>query len=815
MAIRYSETESDIRSIWRYDKTDDAHTIIGYTSTDYDIIPLDSEVGDGIVFALYNYYTGKIRKIKFLVDSNVVADNIQGVWEYYTVIDTNSYANSEENWKPLQNVIDSGNNFTTNQDGVIEVEWDVPEDWDNYCNPGGDTSWYSFNIRYRITEIDNITETGRITNTKCFGNNIEVIDQDFRMEDLYQADIENGWGKITRNGYSDYILNCGLHIDSTSNFISQEETITFIHNHCIVNNGRCTLGIINAVGMPDKGTTIRFESANADFSACYLGINYSQYLGLTIQFPQEPRSIRQHGFWGGGIGDFPEQTIMGGNFYNFRNYKFSHPSNLIKGLTYYNAHTEPAGAIIDGIKVVDSGYGIRPNTLSNYIIVHRVNFEGTTRANTNPWRVSGIEDWWNGYVDSVFNEDLPLSRFYQNSTDDNSYVNNYRVIDFKSFITQVKDTELNVLNDVNVCVYNNRFEEVLNAKTNNDGFASEYRGTVNSIDGNKITFNDFKDTSTDAMRYYEIYVTNGPAYKDKRIIMYSTENTLTTAESLSSIPEENDRFIEVPYIKYRWQRPAKDQTSGYGYSDIEYQGDFKIRYRKYGYLFMSVTEDFKNPVNSIITLFNNNDIILSLEDALNISGITVTLEDDPIIENDKEYSITIDCGNNTLNDAWHYLQAFFSQPNNIFYHNMLKRNEDIFYTEGGYYNNGDSSIFKGVRVINYSDGMLNKVQSDDGSYYYLPVIVKIIFEITEPLVDYEYRIYEVPEKGSLEGSVELQGIESTSDLTHTYVYEYVENKNIAIQILPHDNDYLETIIYTTLNDKDQNISIEMKRDEYN
>ena len=113
----------------------------------------DLEVGDSIVFQQANWRGGKCWKIEINVDTAVVADTFEGVWEYRSIDAGGSpYART---FKPLQNVVDNTNGFTTS--GVNTITFDVPDDWDNAMVMSG-TSYYAWSIRFRITDIDNVTD---------------------------------------------------------------------------------------------------------------------------------------------------------------------------------------------------------------------------------------------------------------------------------------------------------------------------------------------------------------------------------------------------------------------------------------------------------------------------------------------------------------------------------------------------------------------------------------------------------------------------------------------------------------------------------
>lgn len=91
----------------------------------------------------------------------------------------------------------------------------------------------------------------------------------------------------------------------------------------------------------------------------------------------------------------------------------------------------------------------------------------------------------------------------------------------------------------------------------------------------------------------------------------------------------------------------------------------------------------------------------------------------------------------------------------------------------------------------------------------------LTFTIDPSYPDYEYRVYEVTAKGSLTGSVEVQGIEQTSIATNTYSYTHVIGKFLAVQIIPHANDFVENTSYYDSSATDQIVTINLTKDTNN
>lgn len=135
-------------------------------------------------------------------------------------------------------------------------------------------------------------------------------------------------------------------------------------------------------------------------------------------------------------------------------------------------------------------------------------------------------------------------------------------------------------------------------------------------------------------------------------------------------------------------------------------------------------------------------------------------------------------------------------------------------------NLGDEAIFvnvaSGTLTINIgADATVPSIRSAGAIVNIVAGQSDLTFTIDPSYPDYEYRVYEVTAKGSLTGSVEVQGIEQTSLATNTYSYTHVVGKFFAVQIIPHDNDFVENTSYYDSSATDQNVTINLDKDTNN
>lgn len=90
------------------------------------------------------------------------------------------------------------------------------------------------------------------------------------------------------------------------------------------------------------------------------------------------------------------------------------------------------------------------------------------------------------------------------------------------------------------------------------------------------------------------------------------------------------------------------------------------------------------------------------------------------------------------------------------------------------------------------------------------------FTVNPSITGYEWRIYSVTALGSLAGAVEITGQESASADNQTYSYSYSTDQPIAVQVISQpDEDYEEEVLYFTLVNSNQDVTINLTPDNNN
>lgn len=153
---------------------------------------------------------------------------------------------------------------------------------------------------------------------------------------------------------------------------------------------------------------------------------------------------------------------------------------------------------------------------------------------------------------------------------------------------------------------------------------------------------------------------------------------------------------------------------------------FRIRYRKYGYLWQSLNSAIANPIKQSVAILVDSNVTQSESVAQNHTGISVTDHGgSPVSWNGKSFGITVtgDLSVNSglsIDDIKHYLHYHLSQTSSfegkasgLDWHNLcpMSKNE----TENGDY----GGTIKGVRVVDQSGNPFpgfTRMQADDGTY---------------------------------------------------------------------------------------------------
>lgn len=180
--------------------------------SEFDYFTESAGVDDCIYFAFRGYWRYPWHDLKFFVGTPLQADAIEIVWEYSV----------KKGWIELPDVVDGTNAFRNA--GENWVTWRVPEygvdtDWASVRLFGSNAFW----VRCRIASLSNLIEGGAQSTqpVKCRTFAITVTEypenNPCTLDDIYSADVANGWGKLVKLSACQYHCKCNLVVGDWEN----------------------------------------------------------------------------------------------------------------------------------------------------------------------------------------------------------------------------------------------------------------------------------------------------------------------------------------------------------------------------------------------------------------------------------------------------------------------------------------------------------------------------------------------------------------------------------------------------------------------
>ncbi|MFB0523977.1 MAG: hypothetical protein ACETVZ_00425 [Phycisphaerae bacterium] len=224
--------------------------------------------------AIYFMWTGyaQFLEIVFNVGTAFAAASHTIVWEYYGY----DAGDGGWGWHALPNVVDNTNGFTVL--GINSVTWDKPPRFYDATTVNG---IFAFWIRCRLSAVNTPTEGGaNQTNTvKVKDDAIEFTGYTegapCTLEDIYNADVAGGWGRVTKQG-NQYRIDCRLWVGDGSIITwlsSKNEQVEFTRNlfktFCLQNNANFKMGDLDVNGIPYKGSNFlmtNYQSSSTFFT---------------------------------------------------------------------------------------------------------------------------------------------------------------------------------------------------------------------------------------------------------------------------------------------------------------------------------------------------------------------------------------------------------------------------------------------------------------------------------------------------------------------------------------------------------------------
>jgi len=562
--------------------------------------------GDYLLFTQSNLNGGKYSRLVFNVATAAVG-TVTGVWEYCQY----NGSTSIPVWVALSNVVDQTNGFTT-AGSNLTVSFDRPDaEWSNRMNPGHNTIWYHWNIRFRITSISGMTNYGSVTSTESWHPNYQLSGSaTHTFDDIYQNDLANGRGYISKNGTNQYYFNTTLHSDSSCTIVTKNDYVYFGRNHHMVNYAVLLAGEIDATtGLTVNGSSIIWEVYNGDKNNCFFGWSHSQLYDSTFGCILLGGSLASQGFWGGGFGSVPAQTVKDCRLFGARSYAFHSASNILKGVKCTGAHTEPSGSTLIELEFGNSAFATRNSNTASTFYLHRPDVSKMWVNTSNPYQISNA-GWVENWVDAKYKSNQDYAAFVRWNSP-TSAMGSF----MSARVKFLSSLELSVVSENNVGIpgVECRVKSVgtnLLFSSNSNGYIGEVGGTVvtNALNTSSLFY--FSGFNGSTYRYKEIIMTSGALKGQRSVIHAGATNNITLAEPFTGVPASGDNFVIIPYVNFGFNKPDPTQLANQSKNGLyTYLGPFTIEISKSGYQTISINDNLTEPFKNKIVLPRLNVIV--------------------------------------------------------------------------------------------------------------------------------------------------------------------------------------------------------------
>lgn len=248
------------------------------------------------------------------------------------------------------------------------------------------------------------------------------------------------------------------------------------------------------------------------------------------------------------------------------------------------------------------------------------------------------------------------------------------------------------------------------------------------------------------------------------------------------------------------------------------RGQFRFHVYKYGYgvfaTSLAATAPEERPAGLVL-----DSVISGINEAtaLAVTGVVITdHRSAPLSAQSKSWSWEIDCGGNSLLDAYANLRARFAADpatQEALILAAIGENQHFMENESGAFVT-KRFAGNGVYLSNFS-GNPGYMTADDGTTYTPPISRAFTFNVQDAsgaVINYEWRLYEDDATPGVIGSVELDGEENRATSSYVYNYNWTADQDVILQIIK--DGYQEFLGAYTLQNADQTITA-ILQDEVN
>ena len=621
-SIHFNDRYSTLLALYWYNGS--SYTQRGSSNNPYncDLFPdTGVAVGHAILFqGQYNEENaGKYNELKINLDVGVAATTWDGVWEYASGGTYNA-----PTWTPLSGVTDGSNKLRNT--GATTLTFTVPTNWTDFHSVG---TIYGWTIRFRVTSVSGLTEGGHVANSS---NCLQVKPYSIHLDtytnplapltftDIYNASVAGGWGVVAKDK-NVFTFSCNLNVITSAYLTSKSEVVVFNENNIFCGS---QYGIYLNVGEIVIGTKVRFGSKFIFYgrqgnypSTAFLGTG-ATLLGFNVEHIIDPSSYNCNGYWGFGIGDRPDQTIVDMDLTQWRHLSFNSDQVYISGVTgrgssYSDCHIETGGAVMERCTIFGGYYCMRPNGIAADFIGNS-DLSGATESPFNPWQPQRFDGYVFRAVDCYWGTFADTKKFRTTNAPTISYTNP-EYYEAYSILIRAIDEQQNPLAGATMVIKNKNGNTIYNITANADGYFGEDSGTLTYAEA--AYYEDNTKTSWTPKQWTKrrVLMTSGGAIGISRLLKTyyagTTYYRIVPGIAMDVTPAIGDRYIMIPQIDVKAYVPKNHNPGATVWATVTDNGPFTIEIRANGFAPYYEKINIAGNIDKSVTLLKVKDLNFS------------------------------------------------------------------------------------------------------------------------------------------------------------------------------------------------------------
>lgn len=599
----YTWDSNSYMSITYYDVSAVKYSKINGLTNNFDYFNDTATTGDYIMWCWTpdtNLIPSKVNGIQLNVGTKINSTGLKLDWQYWNGGDTTSrFGLNAGSWSNFSNVVVSPSSaLYLNKTGIVNITWNIPEDWGTYYRPDptqGD--YYRYCVRALLTTTGMI-EGGRQTTqyTKLFSNMIISNKVDITPDILYLADQAEGWNKIKSFDNKTFFINSSLGFVASNLTLKGKLNIIMGRNFVCHATSSSLLFVGETLGgfSSHNGATIQELFYAGKHISAWGGFKNTNskmydYNIKVVQLPVRgyiPDNTTSYSDWGAIYGSYNQASVTG-----YRSVAFSDGAFYTKFRSIRNnVDGEPvAGYLYD----VDISGGNNPTAMCA-----RTTSAGYKSHNIIAWQCNiPIEAYGLTGQYYLVDWDTNISAFNQDIWGSTGNTGAFNIL--YTLLIKVVDVNNTPIKNINLSIFNNNSILYLNLTSLSDGFFGLDGGNVTSSSDTSLT-DTSKSWSNHVFRNYKVYLTSGSGNGQERVIYGNWGNILFVWPSWTIIPDNTTKYIIVPEFTH-----SNYSTTDNINTTIKYSSPYTFIINNSAYELFNFTIDVNKKRTLDIILYQN------------------------------------------------------------------------------------------------------------------------------------------------------------------------------------------------------------------